>query len=56
MSSSGHEDQQKPAGQIDRMTEMLEREWARRELGVTQRLKCLFSPEKQSGKTTENIS
>ncbi|XP_076145981.1 GTPase IMAP family member 8-like isoform X2 [Alosa pseudoharengus] len=49
----GLEDQElagdKPAGQIERMKEMFEREWGRRELGVTLRFQRQLSELRESG-------
>ncbi|KAG5278502.1 hypothetical protein AALO_G00099690 [Alosa alosa] len=49
----GHEDQEQThenhAGQMERMKEMLEREWGRREASVTQRFQRQISALKESG-------
>ncbi|XP_048104379.1 uncharacterized protein LOC125297878 [Alosa alosa] len=51
--ATGLEDQEpaseKPAGQMERMKEMLEREWGRREFGVTQRFQHHISELKEFG-------
>ncbi|XP_048104287.1 GTPase IMAP family member 7-like [Alosa alosa] len=52
--ATGLEDQEpaseKSAGQMERMKEMLEREWGRRELGVTQRFQCQLLDLRECGK------
>ncbi|XP_076136256.1 GTPase IMAP family member 8-like [Alosa pseudoharengus] len=47
-----HEDQEHPceinAVQLERLTEMLEKEWSRREIGITERFQNMLSDLKQS--------